>query len=87
MVFNFHVCTAGAIGLRRAPFGPGLGPIHLDNVNCTGTENSLTNCMYNPQHDCNHGDDAWDFPVVPSHRSSLLTVVSQNPKDLRIRTN
>ena len=51
--------SAGAIGLRNAVYGLGTGPIHLDNVNCTGNESSLLECPRNEQrHDCNHGQDA-----------------------------
>ena len=39
-------------------FGLGTGPIHLDNVNCTGNESSLLDCPRSDRmHDCNHGQD------------------------------
>lgn len=43
-----------------AYFGEGLGPIHLDNVRCSGTEMSLGHCLAVGQdgHDCRHSEDA-----------------------------
>ncbi|XP_064177105.1 neurotrypsin [Anguilla rostrata] len=43
-----------------AYFGEGRGPIHLDNVRCTGKEASLGECPAQGQdaHDCRHGEDA-----------------------------
>ena len=44
--------------LRQSVFGQGSGPIHFDDVSCTGNESSLVNCTYNPTHNCNHFEDA-----------------------------
>lgn len=43
-----------------AYFGEGQGPIHLDNVRCTGKESSLGECQADGQdaHDCRHSEDA-----------------------------
>ncbi|XP_022110413.1 uncharacterized protein LOC110989982 isoform X2 [Acanthaster planci] len=41
-------------------FGVGTGPIHLDDVSCTGLENNLTSCPHRGigVHNCTHDDDA-----------------------------
>ncbi|XP_072526522.1 neurotrypsin [Salminus brasiliensis] len=43
-----------------AYFGEGEGPIHVDNVKCTGGESSLTDCIKQPfgTHNCRHSEDA-----------------------------
>uniref|UniRef100_A0A8C5ALN0 SRCR domain-containing protein n=1 Tax=Gadus morhua TaxID=8049 RepID=A0A8C5ALN0_GADMO len=43
-----------------ATFGPGQGPIGLDDVNCTGHESELTQCGHGGllTNDCGHSEDA-----------------------------
>ena len=43
-----------------AEFGQGSGPIWMDNVQCTGLENSINECPFNGwgQHNCYHSEDA-----------------------------
>uniref|UniRef100_A0AAY4DAD7 Neurotrypsin n=1 Tax=Denticeps clupeoides TaxID=299321 RepID=A0AAY4DAD7_9TELE len=54
----------GYVGVSKARsmayFGEGQGPIHLDNVRCSGTEASLGECSSVGQddHDCRHSEDA-----------------------------
>ena len=45
---------------KRARFGQGSGSIWLDNVNCTGSESSLTECGNRGwgTHNCGHSEDA-----------------------------
>ena len=54
--------TNGAQALIRASrFGQGTGPIYLDDVGCTGSEQMLTSCPRpNPigEHNCDHSEDA-----------------------------
>ena len=49
---------ADATALSLAAFGPGSGPIHLDDVQCAGTESQLTDCVYTSIHNCIHFEDA-----------------------------
>ncbi|RXN00328.1 Neurotrypsin [Acipenser ruthenus] len=54
----------GYKGLAKARtmayFGEGKGPIHIDNVKCTGNERSLADCIKQPigMHNCRHSEDA-----------------------------
>ena len=56
------MCTillhAASTAIGTAYFGPGTGPINLDNVQCVGTEPSLFNCSFITAHNCGHGEDA-----------------------------
>ncbi len=57
MICNFVFLT-GAQGLRNAHFQPGKGPIHFDEILCSGNESSLLDCQYtNETSKCNHGMD------------------------------
>ncbi|KAM5322410.1 scavenger receptor cysteine-rich domain-containing protein DMBT1-like isoform 2-T2 [Glossophaga mutica] len=44
----------------RGRFGPGLGPILLDDVRCAGTEDALDRCAHSDwaRHNCWHREDA-----------------------------
>ncbi|XP_073506100.1 LOW QUALITY PROTEIN: lysyl oxidase homolog 3 [Phyllobates terribilis] len=46
--------------LTGARMGQGMGPIHMNEVRCTGTEQSLFDCQYKniTQEDCKHSEDA-----------------------------
>ena len=54
----------GYSGATSAPgvafFGQGSGPIHYDQVSCTGSETRLADCPHNGIgiHDCSHFEDA-----------------------------
>ena len=41
-------------------YGKGTGPIHLDDLNCTGSETILQDCNFPgwQTHNCGHGEDA-----------------------------
>nr|XP_040041983.1 neurotrypsin isoform X1 [Gasterosteus aculeatus aculeatus]XP_040041984.1 neurotrypsin isoform X1 [Gasterosteus aculeatus aculeatus] len=43
-----------------AYFGEGTGPIHVDNVKCSGEERSIADCIKQPPgtHNCRHSEDA-----------------------------
>uniref|UniRef100_A0A8C3YHD4 SRCR domain-containing protein n=1 Tax=Catagonus wagneri TaxID=51154 RepID=A0A8C3YHD4_9CETA len=53
-------CGAAASAPGEARFGRGSGPILLDDVQCSGTEDSLAQCSHAGwfMHNCGHGEDA-----------------------------
>ncbi|XP_069030839.1 neurotrypsin [Embiotoca jacksoni] len=61
-----------------AYFGEGRGPIHLDNVQCSGTETSLGQCPAEggDGHDCRHSEDAGiicDYTLDPVGDGTMAT--------------
>ena len=52
--------TIGAVAFGNAHFGAGTGPIHLDNLDCNGSESSLTDCLQSSYISCyyGHAEDA-----------------------------
>ena len=39
-------------------FDQGAGPIHLDDIQCTGNETRLLDCPHTTVHNCTHSEDA-----------------------------
>ena len=59
ILFTVSVC-AGGTAYSNAYFGPGSGPIFLDDVQCSLNPNQLLECSSRPilSHDCLHSADA-----------------------------
>ncbi|KAL3987677.1 hypothetical protein ACER0C_014792 [Sarotherodon galilaeus] len=53
-------CRKAVEATQSAHFGQGSGQIWLDDVACSGSESSLTECQHRGfgTHNCNHGEDA-----------------------------
>lgn len=53
-------CGTAVSAYGAAHFGRGSGPIWLDNVQCSGTEGALSECLARPWgvSNCDHGEDA-----------------------------
>ncbi|KAI4905830.1 hypothetical protein NFI96_001464 [Prochilodus magdalenae] len=53
-------CGEAVDVLSDAHFGPGSGPIWMDDVGCTGSESTLKNCRSRGwgKHNCDHSKDA-----------------------------
>ena len=60
LVFWYMCELADAVSFRNAHFGRGVGPIYLDNVDCSGSENNLFNCSNSSVVSCasGHSEDA-----------------------------
>ena len=56
----FQLADAIAIDVNYRIFGPGVGPIFLDDVNCRGNETNLDDCTHRGvgNHNCRHDEDA-----------------------------
>lgn len=54
---TIHLFRAQTVVENR--YGPGTGPIWLDQVNCAGGESSIDKCMHNEwsETNCNHTED------------------------------
>ena len=59
------LCTGPAIPLSNAHFGVGSGPILLDNLGCSGEEDSLLDCPRS-ENSCFHSEDAGVICPLPS---------------------
>ena len=50
----------GGVARLNAAYGPGSGPIYMDELECGGSEASLSSCRHNGwgNHNCGHHEDA-----------------------------
>eukprot|EP00731_Ephydatia_muelleri_P031717 Em0023g224a len=59
---QLNLSSINVVALRKAYFGPGTGPIYLDDLLCSGTESSLLQCNRKVVsigiNDCAHSEDA-----------------------------
>ncbi|XP_045295714.1 deleted in malignant brain tumors 1 protein-like isoform X1 [Leopardus geoffroyi] len=61
-------CGPALAAPGRGRFGPGSGPIMLDDVRCAGTEDTLGRCGHSgwTRHNCRHREDAGVVCAVPA---------------------
>ncbi|OXB54296.1 hypothetical protein ASZ78_002815 [Callipepla squamata] len=67
--------------------GEGMGPIHLNEIDCTGSEKSITDCKFNTESQgCNHEEDAAVRCNVPAmgFQNQLRLVGGRNPYEGRV---
>ena len=60
---NFHdyyIVPTDVDGFNNAHFGGGVGPIHINNVDCRGDEDNLLECSHSSALSCyrGHSEDA-----------------------------
>ena len=57
---NIGFVPTAAVAFSNAHFGPGVGPIYLGNVHCSGSESNLTDCSRSSAVNCyrGHHEDA-----------------------------
>uniref|UniRef100_A0A8C9A8I2 Lysyl oxidase homolog n=1 Tax=Prolemur simus TaxID=1328070 RepID=A0A8C9A8I2_PROSS len=75
---------------HSAKYGPGTGRIWLDNLSCTGTEQSVTECASRGwgNSDCTHDEDAGVIckdQRLPGFKDSNVIEVEHNPQVEEVR--
>ncbi|XP_062472985.1 lysyl oxidase homolog 2 [Pezoporus occidentalis] len=73
--------------ITGARLGQGMGPIHLNEIDCTGFEKSVTDCKFNMESQgCNHEEDAAVRCNVPAmgFQNQLRLSGGRNPYEGRV---
>uniref|UniRef100_A0A8C0IYH1 Lysyl oxidase homolog n=1 Tax=Chelonoidis abingdonii TaxID=106734 RepID=A0A8C0IYH1_CHEAB len=73
--------------ITGARLGQGMGPIHLNEIDCTGFEKSITDCKFNTESlTCNHEEDAAVRCNVPAmgFQNQLRLSGGRNPYEGRV---
>ncbi|XP_039420091.1 LOW QUALITY PROTEIN: lysyl oxidase homolog 2-like [Corvus cornix cornix] len=73
--------------ITGARLGQGWGPIHLNEIDCTGFEKSVTDCKFNTESQgCNHEEDAAVRCNVPAmgFQNQLRLSGGRNPYEGRV---
>ncbi|OWK49699.1 Lysyl oxidase 2 [Lonchura striata] len=73
--------------IAGARLGQGMGPIHLNEIDCTGFEKSVTDCKFNTESQgCNHEEDAAVRCNVPAmgFQNQLRLSGGRNPYEGRV---
>ena len=74
------VVISGAVAFQRAFFGQGTGPILLDDLGCSGTEQTLLDCRLDLRTgDCSHSEDAGVRCRARGMRDASLTHAHTQP--------
>ena len=58
MLYLIILYFIDALAYSSSYFGSLTGPINIDDVQCSGDEETLLDCPFNPQHNCLHTEDA-----------------------------
>ena len=77
IVFKPLSFTEGGTARGSAYFGRGNGPIYFNNVECTGTETQLSQCIHNGVgvHDCSHYEDAGVICMLPCKQANETILI------------
>ena len=72
----YAVTAVGAFPYSSAYFGAGSGEIVLNDVGCSGDEDSIFNCSYTSVHTCVHNEDAGVLCATASCNNSDVRLVN-----------